>query len=62
MSITGISHVSITVADLERSKQWYQDVLEWKCLIPTTSPSSCSSRHLRGHKRLLVVNRNVVAL
>jgi catechol 2,3-dioxygenase-like lactoylglutathione lyase family enzyme len=32
MSITGISHVSLTVADFGRSKKWYQEVLEWSCL------------------------------
>ena len=40
MSITGISHVSITVADLDRSKQWYEEVLEWNCLMEDRSDTT----------------------
>src|SRR5437899_809205 len=29
MPISAISHVSLTVSDLEASKAWYADVLEW---------------------------------
>ena len=40
MAIAGISHVSITVADLERSKQWYADVLQWTCLMEDRSDTT----------------------
>jgi catechol 2,3-dioxygenase-like lactoylglutathione lyase family enzyme len=40
MSITGISHVSITVADLDRSKRWYEEVLEWNCLMEDRSDTT----------------------
>jgi glyoxylase I family protein len=30
---TGFSHVALTVTELERSKQWYADVLGWQPLI-----------------------------
>jgi glyoxylase I family protein len=29
---TGFSHLGLTVSDLERSKQWYADVLGWHLL------------------------------
>jgi catechol 2,3-dioxygenase-like lactoylglutathione lyase family enzyme len=29
MDITGISHASLSVTDLDRSMQWYTDVLGW---------------------------------
>jgi glyoxylase I family protein len=29
---TGFSHLGLTVSDLERSKQWYADVLGWHML------------------------------
>jgi catechol 2,3-dioxygenase-like lactoylglutathione lyase family enzyme len=29
MEFTGISHAALTVTDLERSMQWYADVLGW---------------------------------
>jgi catechol 2,3-dioxygenase-like lactoylglutathione lyase family enzyme len=32
MALEGVSHVSMTVADLERSKAWYAAVLDWNCL------------------------------
>src|SRR5579863_10249898 len=34
---TGFSHLSVTVSDLERSKQWYQDVLGWQVLMEETA-------------------------
>ena len=40
MSITGISHVSITVADLDRSKRWYEEVLEWNCRMEDRSDTT----------------------
>jgi glyoxylase I family protein len=30
---TGFSHVGLTVTDIERSKQWYADVLGWQLLM-----------------------------
>jgi glyoxylase I family protein len=32
-NFTGFSHVALTVTELERSKQWYADVLGWQPLI-----------------------------
>jgi glyoxylase I family protein len=40
MSITGLSHVSITVADLQRSKKWYEEVLDWNCLMEDRSETT----------------------
>jgi len=31
--LTGVSHVTLTVTDLERSKSWYADVLGWQPLF-----------------------------
>lgn len=33
MSLGGVSHVSLTVSDLDRSCSWYADVLEWNELV-----------------------------
>lgn len=33
---SGISHVALTVKELERSKQWYADVLGWQMLMEDT--------------------------
>ena len=33
---TGFSHLALTVVDLERSKQWYAEVLGWQQLIDGT--------------------------
>src|ERR1700755_404918 len=33
MSLTGVSHVSLTVTDLNRSCTWYTQVLGWKELV-----------------------------
>jgi len=30
MAISGISHIAITVTDLDRSSSWYRDVLGWE--------------------------------
>jgi glyoxylase I family protein len=30
---TGFSHIALTVTELERSKQWYSDVLGWQPLM-----------------------------
>src|SRR4051812_46347059 len=40
MSITGLSHVSITVADLERSKTWYEEALDWNCVMEDRSDTT----------------------
>lgn len=32
-AFSGFSHVALTVRDLERSKQWYADVLGWQPLF-----------------------------
>lgn len=33
MPITGVSHVSLTVRDLDRSCSWYAEILDWKELV-----------------------------
>lgn len=33
---TGVSHIALTVTDLERSKQWYTDILGWQMLMEGT--------------------------
>jgi glyoxylase I family protein len=33
---SGISHLALTVSDLERSKEWYADVLGWQMLAEDT--------------------------
>lgn len=33
---TGFSHMGLTVSDLERSTQWYSDVLGWQLLMEGT--------------------------
>jgi glyoxylase I family protein len=33
---SGMSHLALTVRDLERSKQWYADVLGWQVLMEAT--------------------------
>ena len=43
MPINGISHVSITVADLERSKSWYAEVLGWTPLMDDRSDTTTFS-------------------
>jgi catechol 2,3-dioxygenase-like lactoylglutathione lyase family enzyme len=27
--LSGVSHISLTVTDLDRSRTWYRDILEW---------------------------------
>jgi catechol-2,3-dioxygenase len=48
---TGVSHIGLTISDVERSKAWYSDVLGWQMLMEgtdehgTTSPSvSCPAQ------------------
>ncbi|CUU60030.1 glyoxylase I family protein [Parafrankia irregularis] len=33
MAFDGVSHLSLTVTDLDRSTAWYRDVLDWKELV-----------------------------
>jgi glyoxylase I family protein len=33
---SGFSHLALTVSDLERSKQWYRDVLGWEPMMEAT--------------------------
>jgi catechol 2,3-dioxygenase-like lactoylglutathione lyase family enzyme len=33
MPFQGVSHVAITVTDLERSKEWYSRVLGWRSMV-----------------------------
>ena len=33
MTLTGVAHVAITVADLARSKDWYGRVLDWQAVL-----------------------------
>lgn len=35
----GFSHLALTVSDLERSKQWYTDVLGWQLLMEDADES-----------------------
>ena len=36
-TITGVSHVSLTVSDLARSKAWYEKLLGWPTLLEARS-------------------------
>jgi glyoxylase I family protein len=44
---TGVSHVGLSVTDLDRSTAWYTDVLGLQVLMPTDAP---------GLKRVLLVH------
>jgi catechol 2,3-dioxygenase-like lactoylglutathione lyase family enzyme len=44
---TGVSHVGLSVTDLDRSVAWYTDVLGLKMLAPTDAP---------GMRRVLLVH------
>ncbi len=44
---TGVSHVGLTVSDLDRSVAWYTDVLGLALLMPTDAP---------GMRRVLLVH------
>jgi catechol-2,3-dioxygenase len=35
-TFSGFSHIALTVSDVERSKQWYTDVLGWQPLMEGT--------------------------
>jgi catechol 2,3-dioxygenase-like lactoylglutathione lyase family enzyme len=35
---TGVSHVSLSVTDVERSTAWYTDVLGFQLVMPTDAP------------------------
>jgi glyoxylase I family protein len=45
---TGVSHVSLSVTDLDRSVAWYTDVLGFQLLMPTDAP---------GLRRVLLVHQ-----
>jgi glyoxylase I family protein len=45
---TGVSHVSLSVTDLDRSIAWYTDVLGLQLLMPTDAP---------GLRRVLLVHQ-----
>ncbi len=45
--LTGVSHVNLTVSDVDRSVAWYTDVLGFTVLAPTDAP---------GIKRVLLVH------
>ncbi len=38
MQVTGVSHAALTVTDLQRSKQWYERVLEWAAVFGGDGP------------------------
>jgi len=36
MRVSGVSHVALTVTDLQRSKSWYERVLDWSAVFEGT--------------------------
>ncbi len=38
MQVTGVSHAALTVTDLQRSKQWYERVLDWSPVFEGDGP------------------------
>jgi glyoxylase I family protein len=43
MSLQGVSHISFTVSDLQRSREWYRDVLGWESAMDGRSDTTSFS-------------------
>jgi glyoxylase I family protein len=43
MSLRGVSHISLTVSDLERSRDWYHQVLGWEAAMDGRSDTTTFS-------------------
>ena len=52
--ITGVSHVSLTVTDLDRSVAWYQHVLGLHLVMPTERPGIRGAILVHPDSRLMV--------
>ena len=59
--VTGFAHVALTVTDLDRSKSWYSEILDWQTLFDGEEEGTRFSVGLLGGTNVIVGLRNHVS-
>lgn len=58
MPLSGVSHVSLTVSDLNRSCAWYTEVLEWKEQVRGRSDTTSFAHGVLPHGLSIVLREH----